>query len=171
MKIGKDTFGLKGGKERRRGKMERLLASKFTREGKCTVGWKMKYDASNGRTILWLRENIFNVDFTDIFRPVQISILHAWKFLDITHWGKKKLFIQEFDVWKMWILWKMRFQKGEFCKNWDFQCVNFWIKNGFLPQRVNATFQNNHTGSKIHILSKNSHIENPNFYKIHLSEI
>ena len=28
----------------------------------------------------------------------------------------------------------MRFQKGEFCKNWDFQCVNFWIKCGFLPQ-------------------------------------
>ena len=34
----------------------------------------------------------------------------------------------------MWILWKMRFQKGEFCKNWDFQYVNFWIKYGFLPQ-------------------------------------
>ena len=28
-----------------------------------------------------------------------------------------------------------------------------------------------HAGAKIHILSKNSHIENPNFYKIHLSEI
>ena len=28
----------------------------------------------------------------------------------------------------------MRFQKGEFCKNWDFQCVNFWMKCGFLPQ-------------------------------------
>ena len=29
----------------------------------------------------------------------------------------------------------MRFQKGEFCKNWDCQYVNFWIKCGFLPQR------------------------------------
>ena len=28
-----------------------------------------------------------------------------------------------------------------------------------------------HTGTKIHILCKNSNIENPNFYKIHLSEI
>ena len=28
-----------------------------------------------------------------------------------------------------------------------------------------------HTGAKINILSKNSHIENPNFYKIHHSEI
>ena len=28
-----------------------------------------------------------------------------------------------------------------------------------------------HTGAKIHILSKNSHIENSNFYKIHSSEI
>ena len=29
----------------------------------------------------------------------------------------------------------------------------------------------NHTGAKIHILSKNSHIENINFYKILISEI
>ena len=28
-----------------------------------------------------------------------------------------------------------------------------------------------HTKAKIHILPKNSHIENPNFYKIHLTEI
>ena len=28
----------------------------------------------------------------------------------------------------------MRFQKGEFCENWVFQYVNFWIKCGFLPQ-------------------------------------
>ena len=28
-----------------------------------------------------------------------------------------------------------------------------------------------HTGAKIYVLSKNSHIENSNFYKIHLSEI
>ena len=55
----------------------------------------------------------------------------------------------------MWILWKLRFQKCEFCEKWDFknvnfvkneiserwilykldfQCVNFWIKCGFSPQ-------------------------------------
>ena len=28
----------------------------------------------------------------------------------------------------------MRFQKGEFCKNWDSQHVNFRIKCGFLPR-------------------------------------
>ena len=45
----------------------------------------------------------------------------------------------------MWILWKMRFSKCEFCqkwdfeivnfvKQWDFQNVNFWINWGFLLQ-------------------------------------
>ena len=34
---------------------------------------------------------------------------------------------QEFDVWKMFILWKMRVWKCEFCGKWDFQNVNFWI--------------------------------------------
>ena len=45
----------------------------------------------------------------------------------------------------MWILWKMRFLKCEFCaknsfwkcefcEKWDFQSVNFWINWGFLPQ-------------------------------------
>ena len=32
------------------------------------------------------------------------------------------------EISKMWILWKMRFQKGEFCENWDFRKVNF-VKN------------------------------------------
>ena len=49
------------------------------------------------------------------------------------HWDKTPLFIQnslEFDFWKcefggksvslLWILWKMRFSKHEFCENWDF---------------------------------------------------
>jgi len=81
----------------------------------------------------------------------------------------------EFDVWKnvnfvkngtlkMWILWKMRFQKCEFYEKWDFQNVNFvkncdfknvnyvkneifWIKCGFLPPCVlrakRATFFEN----------------------------
>ena len=34
----------------------------------------------------------------------------------------------EFDVWKMWILSKMRLQKCEFCQKWDFENVNF-VKN------------------------------------------
>ena len=41
------------------------------------------------------------------------------------------------------------------------------MKNGNFS-RENAVF---HAGAKIHILSKNSHIENPNFYKIHFTEI
>ena len=28
----------------------------------------------------------------------------------------------------------MRIHKCEFCENWDFRNVNFWIKYGFLPQ-------------------------------------
>ena len=40
------------------------------------------------------------------------------------------------EISEMRILWKMRFQSGEFFKNWDFQYVNFWIKYGILPQRV-----------------------------------
>ena len=35
---------------------------------------------------------------------------------------------QEFDAWKMWILWKMRLWKCEFCEKWDFKNVNF-VKN------------------------------------------
>ena len=52
----------------------------------------------------------------------------------------------------MWIWWKLRFQKCEFCdnwdfknvnfvQNWDFQYVNFWEKCGILPQRVDKTFK------------------------------
>ena len=34
----------------------------------------------------------------------------------------------------------MRFQYGEFCKNWDFQYVNFWIKCEFLPHMISYLF-------------------------------
>ena len=36
----------------------------------------------------------------------------------------------------MWILWKIRFWKCEFCEKWYFQNVNFGINWGFLPQCV-----------------------------------
>ena len=43
--------------------------------------------------------------------------------------GQKTNFLfrnyQEFDAWKMWILWKMRLWNREFCENWDFQNVIF----------------------------------------------
>ena len=57
------------------------------------------------------------------------------------HTGAKINFLsrnhQEFDVWKnvnfvkieiseLWILWKMRLQKCEFCEKWDFRKVNLW---------------------------------------------
>ena len=38
---------------------------------------------------------------------------------------------QEFDVWKMWILWKMGFWNCEFCEKWDFEIVNFFEKCDF----------------------------------------
>ena len=34
----------------------------------------------------------------------------------------------------------MRYQKDEFCKNWYFQHVNFWIKYGFLPPKENDPY-------------------------------
>ena len=39
-----------------------------------------------------------------------------------THWGKNQLYIQEFDVWKMWILSKMGHWNCEFCQKWDSKC-------------------------------------------------
>ena len=42
-----------------------------------------------------------------------------------THWGKNPLFIQ----------------KCEFCKNWNFQYVNFWIQCGFLPLATKMDFK------------------------------
>ena len=67
------------------------------------------------------------------------------KYSQYPHWDKIQLFIQEFDVWKMWFFWKMRLEKCEFeekkrlwkcefCQKWDFQNMNFWINCGFLPQ-------------------------------------
>ena len=50
---------------------------------------------------------------------------------DITHWGKNQLFIQKFDLWKMWILWKMRLWNCGFCEKWVFEKVNF-VKNEIL---------------------------------------
>ena len=67
------------------------------------------------------------------------------------HTGAKINFLsrsyQEFDVWKMWILWKMRlwkfwilwkiglwkmrFWKCEFCTKYDFEIVNF-VKTGIF---------------------------------------
>ena len=51
---------------------------------------------------------------------------------EVRHTGIKINFLsknyQEFDVWKMRILWKMRFQNCEFCEKWDFRNVNF-VKN------------------------------------------
>ena len=32
---------------------------------------------------------------------------------------------QEFAVWKMWILWKMRLWDCEFCEKWDIEIMNF----------------------------------------------
>ena len=64
-----------------------------------------------------------------------------------THWGKNQLFIQKLPwIWclkimnmnyvkneisEMWILWKMTFQKYEFCEKWDYESVNF-VKNEII---------------------------------------
>ena len=69
------------------------------------------------------------------------TFIFIWKirlfatFQMCTHTRAKTNFLsrnyQEFDVWKMWILWKMRFWKCEFCEKWDFENVNF-VKNVLL---------------------------------------
>ena len=45
--------------------------------------------------------------------------------------GHKPRNNQEFDVWKMWILWQMILWKCEFCEKWYFEIVNF-VKNEIL---------------------------------------
>ena len=61
-------------------------------------------------------------------------VLYTFNFYVATHWDKRQLFIQKLPlVWclKMWILWKMRLCKCEFCEKWDFENVNF-MKNETL---------------------------------------
>ena len=64
------------------------------------------------------------------FDPKQKLDSHPLK-----HTGVKTHFISrnslDFDISKMWILWKLRFQKGEFCEKWDFRKVNS-VKIGIL---------------------------------------
>ena len=38
------------------------------------------------------------------------------------------------ETLKMWIFWKMRLWKCEFCEKWNFENMNFWMNWGFLPQ-------------------------------------
>jgi len=66
------------------------------------------------------------------------------------------------------------------CTSTDFNFNANQLQNGVLnqiPFEVEITLTDlklaGHAGrwGKIHILSKNSHIENPNFFKIHISEI
>ena len=53
----------------------------------------------------------------------------------IVHTGAKNNFLSrnypEYDVWKMWILWKIGLWKCEFCEKWDFENVNL-VKNEIL---------------------------------------
>ena len=56
----------------------------------------------------------------------------VWKSLKNSHFdtlGQKPTFYSEIPliliVFKIWILWRLRFQKCEFCENWDFKIVNF----------------------------------------------
>ena len=48
-----------------------------------------------------------------------------------THWDKNQFLIQKLPrIWclKMWILWKVRLWKCEFCEKWDLENVNY-VKN------------------------------------------
>ena len=73
---------------------------------------------------VWIRTHMF---LKMSFWQNQIS-----NFFYLSHIGAKTKFLsrnyQEFDVWKMWILWKMKLWKCEFCEKWEFEIVNF-VKN------------------------------------------
>ena len=80
------------------------------------------------------------------------------------------------ETLKMWILWKMRLSKCEFCQKWDFQIVNFWIKlRTFAPVWVSELRQQKnhtlHTGVKFHIFSKNHILKILFFDKIHIFKV
>ena len=55
------------------------------------------------------------------------------------HTGAKPHFLSknslEFDALEMWILWKMRIWKCEFCEKWDFEIVIF-VKNKILKMWI-----------------------------------
>ena len=70
--------------------------------------------------------------FGFLFGKTLIDVIVAFNTGTKTHFLSRNSL--DFGISKMWILWKLRFLKGEFCENWDFQYVNFWIKCGFLPQ-------------------------------------
>ena len=71
------------------------------------------------RNLKWVVRSVPNLEY-------RVS----WKYT--SHTGAKPHFLSrnslDFDSSKMWILWKMIFQKCEFCEKWYFRNVNF-VKN------------------------------------------
>ena len=61
------------------------------------------------------------------------SILKVKPWMHSGHDGAKSNFLSRNyqDVWKMWILWNMRFWKCEFYDKWDFENMNF-VKSEIL---------------------------------------
>ena len=66
-------------------------------------------------------------------------------------------------------IWNRSGSKGKLCRA-DIH-INHWRTSSRLHFRGSGNKNRKHAESKIYILSKNSHIKNRNFYKIHLSEI
>ena len=81
-----------------------------------------------------------------IFAPVCAFITLVKIKCQIAHTGAKTNFLsrnyQEFDVWKMWILWKMRLWKCEFYEKGDFQNVNVWTNCVFCPIVITVFWKN-----------------------------
>ena len=77
-----------------------------------------------------LTTTLFMGIFTASVHLAKSALSELWceKLTRCPRWGKPQLFIQktlDFGVWKMWILWKLRFCKCEFCEKCEFENVNF----------------------------------------------
>ena len=90
----------------------------------------------------------FHPEFPLILRFHKCEFCEKWEFTNVN-------FVEN-EISEMWILRKFRFQKGEFCKNLDFN-VTFRIKCGFLPQCVDlARWRNYWCSVCLYCRSKNT---------------
>ena len=112
-----------------------------------TITWSPTV-LKNGQNLpenLITKETLLHLTFFSPTKPF-INVTFSLMGIPVLHIGAKTNFLsgnyQEFDVWKMWSLWKMRLWKYELCEKWDFENVNC-VKNEILKMWIlsNLRFQ------------------------------